>query len=121
MKFYYNGKLIRTSKNHQYTHAVIYEPTNECIGCRTSYEACLSFLNGEINGARQQVENAQRKIDAINNGRTHYIYKDGRKEFRYPITETGAYKMSAEEWLECAKQYLDKVQNAWKIVELEMR
>lgn len=36
MKFYYKGKLIRTSKTHHYTHAIIYnreDGTFACHGC----------------------------------------------------------------------------------------
>lgn len=34
-KFYYNGKLIRTSENHHYTHAV-FDGNGKLVGCRGS-------------------------------------------------------------------------------------
>lgn len=40
MKFYYKGQLIRTSKNHHYTHAIIIVEDNEfkCVACSSSRE-----------------------------------------------------------------------------------
>lgn len=41
MKFYYNDKLLRTSKHHHYTHAVIQtykDGTVVVVGCRTTKE-----------------------------------------------------------------------------------
>lgn len=48
MKFYYKGKLIRTSKTHNYTHAVVREKENGEIGlwgCSSTYEGAVKALN----------------------------------------------------------------------------
>ena len=48
MKFYYNGQLLRTSKNHHYTHAVIAR-TDEgifCHGCSSSEQGAEKLMNG---------------------------------------------------------------------------
>ena len=51
MKFYYDGELIRTSKTHNYTHAVVAlaEPgaKNKWVtyGCRTGLQGAQALLN----------------------------------------------------------------------------
>ena len=121
MKFYYKDMLVRTSKNHQYTHALIDTEKKAVIGCRTSYDACLALLGSETHRHLEQIENAERKIDAIENGRPTYIYKDGRKSYRIEVTDCGAKKMDAYEWLDLAKKSLANINMNWRIVELEAR
>lgn len=43
MKFYYNGKLIRTSRTHEYNFAAI-SPTGKCLTCSATYEGCAKNL-----------------------------------------------------------------------------
>lgn len=52
MKFYYDGELIRTSKTHNYTHAVVAparwpEAKNKWVtyGCRTGLPGAQALLN----------------------------------------------------------------------------
>lgn len=51
MKFYYDGELIRTSKTHNYTHAVVAparpEAKNRWVtyGCRTGLQGAQALLN----------------------------------------------------------------------------
>lgn len=48
MKFYYNGQLMRTSKTHNYTHAVIAhhdDGTISCIACSASRELAEKALH----------------------------------------------------------------------------
>lgn len=53
MKFYFDGELIRTSKTHRYTHAVVLptEPgaTNkwDVLGCRASLANAKALLAQE--------------------------------------------------------------------------
>ena len=53
MKFYFDGELIRTSKTHRYTHAVVL-PTNpgatnkwDVLGCRASLANAKALLAQE--------------------------------------------------------------------------
>lgn len=39
MKFYYNGKLVRTSKSHEYRYAVMHG--DKCIGCSATRDGAL--------------------------------------------------------------------------------
>ena len=50
MKFYFDGELIRTSKTHRYTHAVVL-PTKpgatnkwDAVGCRASLKSAQALL-----------------------------------------------------------------------------
>lgn len=121
MKFYYNDQLIRTSKNHQYTHALIDQKTNNCIGCRTSYEACVALLNSSLNSVYESIENAHRKLEAIENGRPTYFIKDGRKEYRVPTANSETALSSTKEWIDMENRRLNEIKNQWTIVELEAR
>ena len=50
MKFYYDGELIRTSKTHTYTHAVVAPAAPQLMnrwvvfGCRSSLEGAEKLL-----------------------------------------------------------------------------
>ena len=49
MKFYYKGHLMRTSKNHHYTHAVIRhneDGTITCMGCSSSKQGAEKMMQG---------------------------------------------------------------------------
>ena len=49
MKFYYNGQLMRTSKTHHYTHAIIRHNDDEsitCMGCSSSKQGAEKLMNG---------------------------------------------------------------------------
>ena len=53
MKFYFDGELIRASKTHHYTHAVVIQTkpgaTNkwDALGCRSSLESAQALLAQE--------------------------------------------------------------------------
>ena len=50
MKFYYEGQLIRTSKTHHYTHAVIKRTEDGWItyGCSSSYKGAENMMRNSI-------------------------------------------------------------------------
>lgn len=88
-KYYYNGKLIRTSKtNSNYTHAVIEEYKGEIkvLACRSSKQNAQNEYNRIWNdryGIR--IENLKNKIDAMRNGRNYYWHKIGRRVYKTDI------------------------------------
>lgn len=68
MKFYFDGELIRTSKAHHYTHAVIL-PTKpgatnkwDVLGCRTSLANAKALLAQE---RRRIAKHNPEKADAL--------------------------------------------------------
>lgn len=122
MKFYYNGQLMRTSKNHEYTHAILNE-NGKCEGCRTSKEACQSYINTEINRCKQEIENDKRCIRALNEGKSGYYYKDGRKTW-FSKFEKGNKWHTIEfrqENIEYLLKRIEILENNYKIIELEQR
>lgn len=46
-KYYYEGKLIRTSKRDNYTHAIIWR--NRVVACCGGYERAIKRYNQEFN------------------------------------------------------------------------
>ena len=120
MKFYYQDKLIRTSKNHNYTHAVINTKTGACVGCRTSEQACQSLINSEVNRYYQGIENGHKAIDALEAGKAGYYSKDGRKSWyiKFDSRLTVEYY---KEHIQVSRQSLKYISDNWKIVELECR
>lgn len=68
MKFYFDGELIRTSKAHRYTHAVVL-PTKpgatnkwDAVGCRASLKSAQALLAQE---RRRIAKYNQKTADAL--------------------------------------------------------
>lgn len=117
-KFYYNGKLVRTSKTHHYTHAVINTKTGKAVGCRSSREAAEAIIASEINWRNDVIANYERAVKAIEKGETWYTEREGRKSYRMRVSRTAEeYKAFAEQTAERQKEIL----RDWKVVELEER
>lgn len=120
MKFYYNGKLIRTSKNHEYTHAVIDITDNGCVGCRVGEDKAEAIIRTEISQTERSIANCQTAIKALEAGKTGYYHKDGRRSLFYRFGSHNTvekYKKS----IESLQGYIDKIKATWKVVELEAR
>ena len=123
MKFYYNNQLVRTSKNHEYTHAVIVIDADGkigCIGCRTSLQAAQAVKQGEINACYRGIDNANEAIKALQAGKEGYYYLDGRKKWyaKFDKDRTVDYY---KEWIEGNKRHIKKIEDEWQVVELEAR
>ena len=68
MKFYFDGELIRASKTHRYTHAVVIQTkpgaTNkwDTLGCRASLASAQALLAQE---RRRIAKYNQKTADAL--------------------------------------------------------
>ncbi len=117
MKLYYDGKLIRTSKNHEYTHAVIDTETGSCLGCGTSLENAQAILNQNINEYETEINNCDLGLKAISENKTYY----------YPIVKGKSRKsdiiLSAETYIRLMNEYESTLKRVkrHKVVELECR
>ena len=118
MKFYYNGKLVRTSKNHVYTHAVIDMSNGHVEGCRANKEAAESIISSEISRVSNSIQNHESALKAIEQGKTMYRVKEGRRSYWMPIRTTGEDFKHCIEWCE---NHIKEVERNWKVVELEAR
>lgn len=123
MKYYYNNQLIRASKNHEYTHAiVIIKENNEVsvLGCRRSLKEAEAFKNSEINGYMRSIENCHKAIKALQEGKDGYFAKEGRKDWWIKFNSKNTVEYY-EDAIKDSEKILKNISKNWRIVELEVR
>ncbi len=119
MKFFYNDKLVRTSRNHVYTHAVL-DDQGRCAGCRTSREAAEGIIRSALHQAQESIENSKRHMKAIEAGQKRYKYVEGRRTYYLPV-EPGDTVERCQSWIEAKLERIDYIKSNWRVVELEAR
>ena len=112
MKFYIDGNLVRTSKTHDYTHALMFG--NSVLSCHGSYEAAVKAMNRDIAQTNQRIANTAAAIKAIDEGRDTYRYRYGRETWWAKVTET---REEYETYIAGQKESITRL----KIRELEAR
>lgn len=117
MKFYYNGKLICTSKTHTYTHAVL-TPAGDTFSRSSSREGAVKALRAKINEWEQIRSNYQNAIEALKAGRPYYFSKYGRREVKQSLS--GKTVADYERQLAEAERIIADY-NTYQVVELEAR
>lgn len=117
MKFYYNGKLLRTSETHTYTHAVI-NGAGKCVGCRTSQKAAQYIIDYEVNQCRQGIENCKAAIKALESGKSYYTVKSGRRTYPHKFQKDDTIESYAD-YIDGCEKRIDYILRSWKVVELE--
>lgn len=120
MKYYYNGQLIRTSKNHIYTHAVIDITDNGCVGCRADEDKAEAIIRTEISATKRSIENCKSAIKALESGKDGYFVKEGRRTWFNRFTSTSTVERYSEA-IERLNAYIDRINTTWRVVELEAR
>ncbi len=120
MKFYYNGKLVRTSKTHAYTHAVIDITTGGCKGCRTSKESAEAVISSEIAQYSKKNDNYKTAIKALENGKSGYYGKDGRRTYYEKFASEDTVE-KYNRWIAVNDEYIEEIKANWKVVALEAR
>lgn len=120
MKFYYNGHLIRTSKNHIYTHAVIDITDCGCVGCRTGEDKAEAIIRTEISVTERSIANCEAAIKALENGKSGYYAKDGRRTYFCKFTPSNTVEKYNRS-IERLKGHIDRINKTWRVVELEAR
>lgn len=121
MKFYYNGILVRTSKNHEYKYALINQLEKGIIAvitCSSTYDGCQKELNRIISNKYENIENYKRILKSIESGKDYYYCKMGRYEAKEKIRYS---KEQYEHDLEVYENEVNEIKNNYKIVELEQR
>ena len=78
-KYYYNGKLVRTS-DHIYTHAVLNEK-GEVIACRPSFEKASNVITSEVSKAKKAINENNKGIEARKAGKDGFWTKDGNTKY----------------------------------------
>ena len=118
MKFYYNGKLVRTSKTHEYHYAIVKADGSKARSCHGTLKAAQNEMNrviAEYNGAIASL-NERRK--ALQNGRKFYFIKNGRREYKYIFTENDTVE-DCDRRIEEVEEGFKWFTENWKIVELQ--
>ena len=121
MKYYYNDVLVRTSKNHKYTHAVIKRVDGKiiCMGCSSSKDGAEKIKRREASYYERQIANCEEAIKALKAGRSGYSSKDGRRSYYIKFEKDRTVEFY-EECMKNARSSLDYI-NSWEIVEVEER
>lgn len=119
MKYYYKGQLIRTSKNHKYTHAVITAQGEKiiCLGCSASKDGAAKIKQKEAGFHERRIANYEKAIAALKDGRNGYYHKDGRSEI-YVFFGDNRTIDYYENGIKSDREELEKIYK-WQIVEIE--
>jgi hypothetical protein len=120
MKFYYNGQLVRSSKNHTYTHAVINTENNACMGCRTSKENAEAIITSEIADLNRKITNSESAIKALESGKSGYYVKEGRRTWYCKFSKDDTVEWYTE-GIERRRERIGYIKTNWQVVELEAR
>lgn len=124
MKFYYNGKLMRTSKTHDYKFAIV-NPSGSCWSCHGTLDAAQKEFRRPIAELEQAIENSKAAIKALKAGKTYYNAKSGRNT--YPVKLSGKIGELKYSDISTWEYFIDKDTERMeylktrKIVELEAR
>ena len=126
MKFYYNNKLMRTSKTHEY-HFAIVSASDDCCSCHGTYEAALKEYRKAIAACESEIEFCKNCIKALEAGRTSIRVRE-RSGYSYIINFKkegwdGKNLMEVSSWEADIERLQKKIENykTRKIVELEAR
>lgn len=119
MKFYYNDKLIRTSKTHVYTHALL-DQSSKAVTCSATREGCEKELSRSIRKIEQRMMNYENALKAKAAGKTQVMWIDGRSSFYMNLNNLKSIDSFAE-YIEIDKEMIRVRKHEWKIVELDAR
>lgn len=116
MKFFYNGKQVRTSKTHSYTHAII-DLDGKVVSCHGSLEAATKAHGALGSFHRSYIRDSKAAIKALEAGRAYYFTQD-RMAYRVPLKgkTVDGYRKQIERSEAMLKEY-----SQYQIVELEAR
>ena len=119
-KFYYNGELVRTSKNHIYTHAAININTGTCLGCSSTIQGAQKVINDRKSAAQEEIGNAKAAISALKSGKNGYYAKAGRHTYFHRFDENDTIE-KYQGWIDHDTNRIEYIDANLRVVELEMR
>ena len=120
MKFYYNGKLVRTSKNHEYRFGVYNKARQGMASCHSTRELAEKTLQTFINEPLHWIENDKRAIQAIKDGKAKYCVKEGNREYMMPLGNRNKVEIW-EQYIKDNQVTYEYRKNNYCVVELEAR
>ncbi len=98
MKFYYNGKLVRTSKTHYYTHAVM-TADNRLISCASSYELAQKSMLSNTATERDCLGFYKEELKNLKLGRNSFWYKNRKCFVKHDAELLEVYIKQIEDYL----------------------
>ena len=119
MKFYYEDKLIRTSKTHVYTHALIGQ-SGKAITCSATREGCEKELLRRLHDIERSITNYENALKAQAAGKKQVMWLDGRTSYYVNLCDLDNLD-EFEEYIIAGKETIHIIAHEWKIVELEAR
>ena len=120
-KFYYEGKLVRTSENHDYRFGIYNKSRGRMKSCHSTRELAEKTLQSYINEPLNWIENNdKRAIQAIKNGKKKYWVKVGNREVLEPLGDRNTVEIW-ERYIEENQQIHEFRKNNFCVVELEVR
>lgn len=119
MKFYYEDKLIRTSKTHVYTHALIGK-SGEVITCSATREGCEKELLWRLHNIERSITNHENALKAKATGKKQVRWLDGRTSYYVKLCDLDDLDVF-EEYIVAEKEIIFTITHEWKIVELEAK
>lgn len=125
MKFYYNGVLVRTSKNHEYHFAVVTKD-DKLVSCHGTREAAEKEYRRPIAERESSIQDELAAIKAINEGKTYVDRKICRSWQRIHFKGKDLFgndRSKVETWEGYIADNKKSIENlkTRKIVELEQR
>lgn len=85
MKYYIDGKLVRTSKN-TYTHAVLFG--DELVSCSSRYDLAVKEMDRRIANHNGNIADFKSAIKAIDEGKNFYWTKCCGHSYKAKVTRT---------------------------------
>lgn len=93
MKFYYEGKLVRTSKTHEYHYGIYDKHYKTMRSCHSTRELAEKELNTYINQPLNWIENEKNAIKALQSGKKYYFAKEGNRNICVRFTKEDTVEM----------------------------
>ena len=119
MKFYYEDKLIRTSKTHVYTYALIGQ-NGKAITCSATREGCEKELLRRLHNIERSITNYENALKAQAAGKKQVRWLDGRTSYYIKLCDLDNLD-EFEDYIIADKEIIRIITQEWKIVELEAR
>jgi hypothetical protein len=122
MKFYYNGKLIRTSKTGEYKYALL-DQNGKCLTCSATLKGAQSYKDSAISKKRNSIKSNENLINALRTGASHFDAIANGKTSRVKIEKDyiGHSLEFAQTIVAELNESIELISNGWQIVELEAR
>lgn len=120
MKFYYNGKLVRTSKTHEYKYGVYSANQDKVIACSATREGAEAHITRIMSDSRDRLKTYEGALKALKAGASGFDSYFGRRSTYIRFRQEHTEKYFTEQ-IDYYKENLIKIRNNCKIVELEIR